>query len=52
MSVNFELPQEIESELRTNGVDPNREARELYLLELYRRDRTRFPTLSFARLWE
>ncbi len=47
MSVSFELPQDIESELRTNGVDPSREARELYLLALYRQDR-----ISHAQLRE
>jgi hypothetical protein len=47
MSVSFELPPEIESVLRTSGVDPSREARELYLLELYRQDR-----ISHAQLRE
>ncbi len=47
MSVSFELPQDIERELRTSGVDPNREARELYLVELYRQDR-----ISHAQLQE
>jgi predicted HTH domain antitoxin len=47
MSVSFELPQDIEQELRSNGVDPSREARELYLVELYRQDR-----ISHAQLRE
>jgi predicted HTH domain antitoxin len=38
MSVRFELPQDLEHELRARGVDPDREARELYLVELYRED--------------
>ena len=39
MNVNFDIPQEIEQQLRSEGVDPNREAREAYLVELYRQDR-------------
>ena len=35
----LELPQDIEQQIRTNGVDLDREARELYLVELYRQDR-------------
>jgi predicted HTH domain antitoxin len=36
MSVSFELPQDIERELRTRGVDPNRAAKESYLIDLFR----------------
>ncbi len=39
MTINFELPQSIEQELRTNGADLNREAKEACLVELYRRHR-------------
>lgn len=36
MNISFEIPQDIEQQLRTDGVDPNREAKELYLMEQYR----------------
>ena len=34
MNVSFDIPQDIEQQLRSEGVDPNREAREAYLVEL------------------
>jgi predicted HTH domain antitoxin len=36
MNISFEIPQDIEQQLRTDGVDPNREAKEVYLMEQYR----------------
>ncbi len=36
MSISFEIPQDIEQQLRSEGVDPNREAKEVYLMEQYR----------------
>ena len=48
MNVNFDLPQEIEQQLRSEGVDPNREAREAYLVELYRQDRISHAQLRQA----
>jgi predicted HTH domain antitoxin len=36
MTISFELPQSIDQELRTNAADLNREAKEAYLVELYR----------------
>jgi hypothetical protein len=30
MNVSFEIPQDIEQQIRSEGVDPNREAREAY----------------------
>jgi hypothetical protein len=39
VTIRFEIPPDIEQQIRTNGVDLDREARELYLLELYRQDR-------------
>ena len=36
MTISFDLPQDIEQQIRTNGVDLDREARELYLVDLYR----------------
>jgi len=37
MTISFEIPQDIERTIRTEGSDPSREAREVYLVELYRR---------------
>ncbi len=39
MTISFELPQDIEHELSTNGADLYGEAREAFLVELYRLDR-------------
>lgn len=36
MPIHFELPQEIEEEVSTNGADLNADAREAYLVSLYR----------------
>ena len=48
MTIRFELPQDIEQQIRTNGVDLDREARELYLVELYRQDRISHAQLRDA----
>ena len=48
MNVSFEIPQDIEQQLRSEGVDPNREAREAYLVELYRQDRISHAQLRQA----
>jgi hypothetical protein len=50
MTISFELPQDIEQQIRTNGVDLDREARELYLVELYRQDRISHAQLSTTAL--
>ena len=47
MTISFELPQNIEQQVRTNGSDLNREAKMAYLLDLYRQDR-----ISHAQLRE
>jgi predicted HTH domain antitoxin len=39
MTISFQLPQDIEEQIRTNGADLNGEAREAYLVELYRQER-------------
>jgi hypothetical protein len=39
MTISFDIPQEIEQELGGNGADLNGEAREAFLVELYRLDR-------------
>lgn len=36
MAISFELPQDIEQQLRTQGADLNREAKEVYLMDQYR----------------
>jgi len=48
MYISFEIPQSIEQELRTNGADINGEAREAYLVELYRQDRITHHQLTEA----
>jgi len=36
MTIRFEIPQEIEQQIRTDGVDLDRDAKEVYLMEQYR----------------
>jgi hypothetical protein len=36
MNISFEISHDIEQQLRTEGVDFNREAKEVYLMEQYR----------------
>ena len=48
MTISFEIPQEIEQQIRTNGKDLGREAREAYLVELYRQDRITHHQLTEA----
>lgn len=48
MSIRFELPREIEEQLRTDGSDLSDEAREAYLVELYRQDRITYHQLGEA----
>jgi hypothetical protein len=48
MNISFEIPQEIEQEIRTNGTDLSGEAREAFLVELYRQDRTTHHQLTGA----
>ena len=36
MNISFEISQDIEQQLRSDGVDPNRDAKEVYLMEQYR----------------
>jgi predicted HTH domain antitoxin len=48
MHISVELPQDIEQELRTNGADLNGEAREAYLVNLYREDRITHHQLAQA----
>src|SRR5208337_3513606 len=48
VTISFELPQELEQQIRTSGTAPQREARELYLVELYRQDRISHAQLRDA----
>lgn len=48
MNISFELPQDIEQELGTNGADVNNEAKEAYLVELFRQDRITHHQLAEA----
>ena len=36
MTIAFEIPQEIEQQIRAEGADLNRDAKEVYLMEQYR----------------
>ena len=48
MIITFEIPREIEQQIRTDGKDLDREAREAYLVELYRQDRITHHQLAEA----
>ena len=48
MTISFEIPHEIEQQIRTNGANLDREAREAYLVELYRQDRITHHQLAEA----
>ncbi len=48
MTISFELPQSIQQELGSNGADLNNEAKEAYLVELYRQDRITHHQLTEA----
>ena len=47
MTITFEIPPDIEQELSLNGADLNGQARQAFLLDLYRQDR-----ISHAQLCE
>jgi predicted HTH domain antitoxin len=48
MTISFEIPPEIAHELRADGADLDREAKEAFLVELYRRDRIAHHQLAEA----
>jgi predicted HTH domain antitoxin len=49
MNISFELPTDIERELNaSNGTDLGQEAKEAYLVELYRQDRISHHQLAKA----
>jgi hypothetical protein len=47
-TIGFEIPRNIEQRLLTEGADPNREAKEVYLIDLYRQERITHDDLSEA----
>ena len=48
MTISFEIPHDIERQLRNNGADLSSEAREAFLVELYRQDRITHGQLGRA----
>jgi Uncharacterised protein family (UPF0175) len=48
MAISFEIPQEIEQQIRTDGVDLGRDAKEVYLMEQYRQARITHRQLEEA----
>jgi predicted HTH domain antitoxin len=48
MTISFEIPRQIEQELRVNGADLSSEAREAFLVELYRQERITHHQLAEA----
>jgi len=48
MNIRFEIPDDIADQLKSEGVDLNHEAREVFLVELYRQERVSHYQLSEA----
>ena len=48
MTISFEIPQEIEQQIRTTGMDLGRDAKEVYLMEQYRQARITHRQLEEA----
>ena len=48
MLIHIEIPQDIEQELRADGLDLNQEAKEVYLIDLYRQERITHRQLAEA----
>lgn len=48
MNISFELPPDIEQLLRTEGLDPSREAKAVFFMEQYRRARITHRQLEEA----
>jgi hypothetical protein len=48
MNISFEIPPDIEQELSHTGADLNGEAKEAYLVEMYRQDRITHHQLAEA----
>lgn len=48
MTIRFDLPPSLEQQIGTAGADLNREAKEAYLVELYRQERITHDDLGEA----
>lgn len=48
MTIRFEIPLEIEQQIRTSGVDLDRDAKEVYLMEQYRQAKISHRQLEAA----
>ncbi len=48
MNISYEIPQDIEQEVRIDGLDINGEAKEAYLIDLYRQERIAHRQLADA----
>jgi hypothetical protein len=48
MTISFDIPLDIEQEIRTDGVDLARDAKEVYLMEQYRQARITHRQLEEA----
>jgi predicted HTH domain antitoxin len=48
MSVSFDLPMNIEERIRAQGADPSSEAKEAYVIDLYRQERITHDELGDA----
>jgi hypothetical protein len=48
MTISFEIPQDIEHQIRTDGADLNRDAKEVYLMEHYRQGKITHRQLEAA----
>lgn len=48
MTIAFEIPQDIEQQIRAEGADRNRDAKEVYLMEQYRHARITHRQLEEA----
>ena len=48
MTIRFEIPLEIEQQIRTSGVDLDRDAKEIYLMEQFRQARISHRQLEAA----
>jgi len=48
MTITFEIPSDMERELRSNGADLSRDAKEAFLVELYRQEKIEHHQLAAA----
>jgi hypothetical protein len=48
MTISFEIPHDIEQQIRTDGDDLNRDAKEIYLMEQFRQTRLSHRQLQDA----